>query len=323
MKNIFTLFIALAPAFLPGVAAFAAGEGTSSGVFLTLPSDPAVAALGGPGAVAWGGPSTLLNNPAGLAGVASAAAQLSHAAWLEGLNYNILSAAVPLKAGGVIGIGVRQMGYGKIDALDNTGAPAGDISPRDMAVSLGYGRELVGGWSAGLAGKYIDSRISASASAFALDGGLQYRRNRLALGASFENLGGKLKYNSEAYQLPLTFKTAGAYKIAAGWKLFASCDIPRSGAARAGAGAQRVFAFDGSFELAARAGYTSRYSRTGGFNGFSGGLGLTLKDFTFDYALSSLGELGLTHHFGIALRWGGSAAASEDDGPGLGVMFLN
>ena len=36
----------------------------------------------------------------------------------------------------------------------------------------------------------------------------------------------------------------------------------------------------------------------------TGGLGLVFKDFTFDYAFSAIGELGFTHHFGIALRWG-------------------
>lgn len=323
MKKSFILFMALAPAFLAGARAFAGGEGTSSGVFLTLPADPVTASLGGLGGVPGPVPSALHNNPAGLAGITQLSGELAHAAWLEGISYNVFTAAIPLRQGGVAAVGVRYLSYGGIDALDNTGAPAGDISPRDMALSAGWAKDLGGGWSAGAAGKYVNSRLTTTASAFALDGGLQYKAKKLSLGAAFENLGGKLKYNSEAYPLPFTLKAGGAYQAAPGWTLFAGGDIPRSGAVRAGAAAQRVFQFSGNIELAARAGYTSRYLRTGGVNGFSAGLGLALKDFTFNYALSSMGELGLTHTFGVGLRWGGSGAVAEYAGPGLGVMFLN
>jgi hypothetical protein len=324
MKTARVIFMALAPVLFAGGSSFAAGEGTSSGVFLTLPADPVTAAFGGMGAAAGAGPSALHNNPAALAGVKELSGELSHSSWLEGINYSVVSAAMPLRAGGVAAFGIRYLGYGEINALDSTGAPAGGITPRDLAVSAGWARELGDGWSAGAVGKYIDSRIVVSASAFALDGGLQYKAGKLTLGAAFENLGGKLKYNKAAYPLPFTFKAGGAYAPGPGWKFLAGGELPRSGSPRLGAGVQRAFRLSGGIELSARGGYTTRYARTGGLNGISGGAGVAVKDFAFDYAVSSMGELGLTHHFGIGLRWGGADAADEEaEGASMGVLFLN
>jgi len=304
MKKIIAILIAVMSGFPMSRILFAGGEGTSSGVFLTLPSAPSMAALGGPGAAAPGGPSVLYDNPAGLAAIKNIASELSHSAWLGGLNYDVFSVAVPFKSGDTVALGVRYMEYGIIDALDNTGNDAGHIVPRDMIVSAGYARAFANGLSAGLAGKYIDSKITMSASAFALDGGVRYRRDKLILGAAIINLGGKLRYAHEAYPLPLTYNLGASYRINPAWTLFSEMDIPRAGLSRAGCGAERSFQFGGDSAFTVRAGYANRYSRTGGVNGLSGGLGLALKTFTFDYAFNAIGELGVAHHFGIGLRWG-------------------
>jgi len=319
MKNLIIIAIIIASGLLMGGVAFAGGEGTSSGVFLTLPSGPVAAALAGSGATA-GGPSALYDNPAGLTNVDRVSNELSHAAWLEGLNYDVFSAAVPFGSFDTVAIGVRYMGYGSIDASDNTGFDAGHIAPRDMVVSAGYARAFADGWSAGLAGKYIESRITVSAFALALDGGLQYRQGGLVLGAALTNLGGKLKYVREAYPLPLTLNTGASYRLTPAWTVFAEGDSPRSGLARVGGGAERYFRSGGELEFVGRLGYSSRYSQTGGVNGLSGGIGLVFKSFKFDYAFSTLGELGFTHHFGVGLRWGGPKPANDEEISYMGVI---
>lgn len=295
------------------------GSGTVSAVFLTLPPDAVTAALGGTSAAARPLPAAVFGNPAGLAGVKTAAAEFSHSLWLGDISYNTLGAAAPC-LGGTAAIGLRYLRYGGIDALDNTGAAADSISPRDMAFSAAWAAELGGGWSAGAGGKYVDSRIAASASAFALDAGLRFSRGRITAGASVENLGGTLKFNKEAFRLPTLFKAGTAFQAGSMLQLFFDVSMPRSGAGWLSAGAQYPLTFKKT-ALNLRGGYTSRYSETGGFNGWSSGVGLIFKDFLFDYAFMAGGDLGAAHQFGLGMRWGAAEGAKDNAGAGMVMMI--
>jgi len=317
MKPLRRLMLAAA-AWLSAVGAFAGeGAGTSSGVFLTLPADAVTAALGGAAAAAQPAPSAVLGNPAGLAGVESIGVEFSHALWLEGISYNTLAAAVPA-AGGTAALGLRYLSYGGIDALDNTGAAAGSVSPRDMAVSVAWAGELGGGWAAGAGGKYVDSRIAASASTFALDAGVRYAAGRLAAGVSVENLGGELKFGREAYPLPRVLKLGGAYSAPSGLRLLADGNISGAGSGWVSAGAEYPYVLN-SAQLVLRGGYNTRYMAAGGLNGLSAGVGVKVRDFEFNYAFTAVGDLGVAHQFGIGLRWGGTAAGEKAEGS---AMFM-
>lgn len=293
------------------------GAGTASGMFLTLPHDPVSAARGGISSAGRASPLSLLGNPAGLADAQGPSAEFSHSFWLDGISYNTLAAAAPYR-GGVAAFGLRYLRYGEISALDNAGAPAGSYSPRDAAFSAGWATRD-GDWTAGAAVKYINSRIDASADAFAADGGLGYSAGAFSGGVSLENLGGKLKFGREAYPLPLLFKAGGSYKLDCGALLLAEGAIPRSGPGWAAAGAEYPLSMRG-MAFAVRGGYSGRYIRTGGLNGLTLGLGVSFGEFTFDYALTEAGELGAAHQFGLGLRWGGG----QDDGrekPGMMLLI--
>lgn len=290
------------------------GAGTSSAMFLTLPHDPAIAALGGVSSVGRASALSLLGNPAGLADAPARSAQFSHAFWLDGISYNTLAAAGPYY-GGVAAFGLRYLRYGEIDALDNAGADAGTYSPRDAAVSVGWGARA-GRWTAGGAVKYVSSRIDASADAFAVDSGLGYSAGDYSGGISLENLGGKLKFGREEYPLPLQFKAGASRRLPCGALLLLEGVLPRSGPGWLAAGGEYPLRLRG-IGLALRGGYSGRYGRTGGLNGLTLGLGLTSGDLTFDYALTEAGELGAAHQFGLGLRWGGGSAGEESERPGM------
>lgn len=315
------LFLTLAAAVLlqAGRPALAAdGAGTASGMFLTLPHDPVSAALGGISSVGRPSPLSVLGNPAGLAGVASRSAEFSHSFWLDGISYNTLAAAGPYR-GGNAAFGLRYLRYGEIDALDNAGGDAGTYSPRDMALSAGWGTSD-GDWSAGTSVKYVSSRIDAAADAFAVDGGLGYSAGRVKGGVSLENLGGKLKFGREAYPLPLLFKAGGSYRLDPGALLLLEGVVPRSGPGWLAAGAEYPVAIQG-MKLALRGGYSGRYLRTGGLNGLTLGLGVSFGEFSFNYALTEAGELGAAHQFGLGFRWGGAGDDSDPEKPGM-MMFI-
>jgi hypothetical protein len=317
MKPLRRLLLAAA-AWLSAAGAFAGeGAGTASGVFLTLPADAVTAALGGAAAAAQPSPAAVFGNPAGLGGVESVGVEFSHALWLEGISYNTLAAAVPA-VGGTAALGLRYLSYGGIDALDNTGATAGSMSPRDMAASAAWAGELGGGWAAGAGGKYVDSRIAASASTFALDAGLRYSAGRLAAGVSVENLGGELKFGRESYPLPLLFRLGGSYEAPSGLRLLLDGDIPGAGPGWVSSGLEYPYVIHGA-RLALRGGYSTRYIAAGGLNGLSAGVGVKVRDFEFNYAFTAVGDLGVAHQFGIGLRWGGAAAGEKAEGP---TMFM-
>lgn len=298
----------------------AAGDvaGTASGVFLTLPADPASASLGGIVSAGEATPYGVLSNPALLAGVKERDARFSHSFWLDGISYNSLAAAGPY-AGGTAAVGLRYLRYGAIDALDNTGADAGSYSPRDLALSAGWGTGYLG-WTAGAALKYVSCRVDSSADTFSADAGVGYAAGRFSGGLTAENIGGRLKFGREAYALPLQFRLGGAYRTPSGTLLLAEGVAPGSGPGWAAAGADYPLALPG-VALRLRAGLTTRYIDAGGFNGLTAGLGVLLGSFRFDYALTEAGELGASHQFGFGLRWGGPAAGDEDDGPGMGLLL--
>jgi hypothetical protein len=301
----------LAPA-----AGFAAGAaGNSSAVFLTLPPDAASASMGGiqaPGASA----SAALGDPAGLAW-AGGTAGFSHSFWFDGLSYNTMYAALPWGPG-TLGLGVRYMRYGGIEALDNTGAAAGSISPMDISAGAAYGVDLGGGWSAGAGVKYIRSRVASSVSGAAGDAGLDYRSGAFSAGASVQNAGGKLKFYKEAYPLPLLYRGRAAYKFGALTALVEG-NLQRSGPGWLACGAEYPLSVKAS-TLVLRAGYSGRYTDTGGLNGWSAGFGLGIRDTVISYAFVPAGELGSAHLFSVELRWGDGAGAGERGG-GM-VMYI-
>lgn len=274
--------------------------GTGSAAFLKLPADARAAALGETSAARPGGPLALFQNPADLAAARGAAA-FSHALLAEGVSYDALAGGYPL-GGGVLAAGAQSVSYGSFASLDNTGAPAGSLSPRDGAYALGYARRLTDGVLAGGAAKYISSKISGSASSAALDLGLSVFADDFYVGAALQNLGKGLKFNKEESPLPTNLKL-GVLIPYKRWNYTADLNFPKDGPAWAGGGAEYTFEPGGAWTLAARAGYSSSAPDAGTLSGLSAGFGLYFGKFTLDYAIRSQGLLGSTHHFGLAYHF--------------------
>jgi hypothetical protein len=296
--------ILMAVLLASGQAALAAdGNGTVSGAFLRLPPSAAAAGMGEAGVAVVSGSPAIFINPAGLAGVRGGYASFSRAAWADTLTFNTVSAAVNTPYGGVVGVGLRYLSYGKMDSFDNTGAAAGSLAPRDLAAEAGWAADLDRGFAAGFSVKYIESRIKNTASTFAVDGGITKRVGRTFFGAALQNVGGGLKYNKEESPLPRNLKMGMA--VPYGPDLLGVFDINVTRGAQpwlAVGGKYTSFLRDG-MALVLRAGYNTSANDTGGINGFTLGLGLSMPDLAVDYALRTMGDLGPTHHIGLSYRW--------------------
>lgn len=303
--------IALALWLALPAGAFAADNGTVSGLFLRLPTSAGGAGMGEAGVAVVAGSPAIFVNPAGLAGVKGGYASFSHSSWADSLSYSVMSAAVKTRSAGVFGVGMRSLSYGEMDALDNTGAPAGSIAPRDMAAEAGWATNLDWDRSLGVSFKYLSSRIKRTASSFAADIGFTQRAGNAFFGAALQNSGSGLKFGDEAYPLPLNLKLGVG--IPYGRNLLGAFDlnITRGASPWAAAGAKYTLPVSDGVSMSLRAGYNTASADTGGVNGFAAGFGVAGESLSFDYALRTMGELGLTHHLGLSFKW---------DMPGLKVV---
>lgn len=276
--------------------------GTGAAAFLRLPVDARSAGMGEAVAGMAGGPMALFQNPAGLAAASTATFAFSHALLMENISFDVLGAAVPLREKGVLGLGAQSLRFGSFASLDNTGAAAGSLSPRDTSFSAGYAVNLDEDMFAGAAVKYISSKISGSAATAALDAGLVMRGERIATGFTLQNIGSGLKFNKESSPLPRNLKIGVCVPYGEDWRWAADLNLPNDGPAWLAAGGEYTFRLKDAWTLFGRAGYNTAAADTKGVNGLSAGFGLSRKNLTFDYAFRTMGLLGSTHHLSLTLR---------------------
>jgi hypothetical protein len=278
-------------------------RGTSAAAFLALPADARSAALGGAVTALAGDAAGLNGNPAGLAGVEKREISLSHSPYVEESSYSNALYAQPV-GGGVLAVGVSYFSAGRIDRTDDSGAVAGDFSPSDGAGSLGYARRW-GGWSLGVAGKYIQTTVVESDSALAVDLGVQAPslwENRFRWGVSLRNGGGNIQLGNTARPLPLEVALGCAFAPVRGWLGTADLKFPRDNAPLPALGVERHFSPGAEWALAGRAGWNGRPdSSLEDLTGLTLGFGLARKGWGLDYAFSPLGDLGDAHHVTLKL----------------------
>lgn len=298
LRAILTLCLALGPA----AAARAADNGTVSGLFLRLPASAAGTGMGEAGVAVVAGSPAIFVNPAGLAGLKGGYASFSHSAWAESLSFNTLSAAVRTRYGAA-GMGLRYLSYGEIGALDNTGAPAGSMSPRDIALDAALASKLENGLSVGITGRYINSKIMRSASAVAFDLGVMGTAGRTFFGAALQNAGGGLEYGEDVSPLPLNLKLGAGLPYGRDFIAAVDLNLTRGAAPWVAVGGKYTLLVRDDVALAFRAGYNTASSDAGGLSGFALGVGVTGLAASFDYSLRTMGDFGLTHHIGLNFKW--------------------
>lgn len=281
-------------------------RGTSSAEFLKLPVSARAAALGGAVTAVSGDAAALAWNPAGLAQVEKRHAVLGHSPYVDGTSSSNGFFAQTLK-NGAWGAGFSYFSAGDIDeTAPGTGDVVGSFTPADWAGSLGYAHRL-GGWSLGLAGKYVQSKIVESDSTLGLDGGILspvFWQDRLRLGAGFRNAVGEIQLGSTARPLPFEASLGAALSPVKNWTLTGDLKFPRDNDPYAALGAEAIFSPLEKWRLAGRAGWNGGVdSDLGDLAGINLGLGVALNGIGIDYAFSPLGDLGDAHRFSLTLAF--------------------
>ena len=308
-KNIINVTVVAAALLACAGAAFAASTpGSSAFQFLQLGVGARPSAMGETFAGAADDVNALYWNPAGLAGLKSAEASMTHALWLEGITYSNLAYARPA-LGGTIGAAFNVLNSGNIQEADSGGTRLSEnYSLSDKMGLISYARSL-GGVKLGANLKYISSSIEEeSASAVAADVGVMYNgfpqwgRN-MRVGLAVQNLGTKAKYVSEEKNLPATIRAGGALDLRNDLLIASDLVYVEKGLnIHVGAEYTRPV---GKLVLAARAGYKSDTAKElGALSGLTAGLGVKWNGCQIDYAWNSFTDLGVTHRISLGLKFG-------------------
>jgi hypothetical protein len=284
--------------------AFAAKSdiGTAGAAFLKLGAGARPVAMGDAFAAATDDSTSIYWNPAGLNQIkGKGSLTLMHAIWFEDISYDWVSYACPYKNLGVFGIGVQYLSYGSLKKTDSTGLELGEFTPVDMALYLSYARKIKD-IDVGANLKYISSKIENTATAYAVDlGAMKKLNDKLSLGAAVQNVGTKLKYINDEEPLPMNIKLGGAYSLRDNWLAVLDINSPSDGEMFYGIGTEYCKKVNDKASVMCRAGYNTRNKDTGGLNGFTVGLGMKYKEYSFDYAFVPYGDLGDTNRISLSI----------------------
>ncbi len=155
-------------------------------------------------------------NPAGLAMLDHPQIVLSHVESFADLRHEFGAIAQPLGDGGLVtGLHFNGIWTDDLQGYDSHANPTGSFGYAAYAVGVSLSKEVAERLFVGATGKYISESISAySATGWAGDLGVQWvptDTSPFKLGGTVRNLGSKMSFIEEEFDLPLTLQGGISY----------------------------------------------------------------------------------------------------------------
>ncbi|MEX0607992.1 MAG: type IX secretion system protein PorQ [Balneolaceae bacterium] len=204
MRLVLSLFISIL--FCQSIVA----QNNTSSIFRFLDVTPAAnaAALGGNHVGLYSADFSLLNlNPAYLNADASGKISATYLNFFSDANMGFTNGAFHLDGIGTFAAGIRFMGYGDFEYLDENGNNLGGFNANDFSFTTAYSLELTENLNVGAGIDIIHSSYSTfKSTAAAISGGLFYRdtTSHFSAGLSIRNLGGQISaFDERREPLPL------------------------------------------------------------------------------------------------------------------------
>ena len=254
-------------------------------------------------------------NPAVLGLIGGSYISLSQNFWAQGLSAQHLIFTQSLSNDDAFSFGANYINFGNISTYNVVGnvlTANGNYSPIGFNLYGAYGLGLGNGFRAGLTGHFIfdDIQQNFPDKTVAFDAGLFFQpfQDPLYLSAVMSNLG----WNIDDTTLPLEFKTSAAYQMGFGDDLKKASNLLNLSVEadwylndgnyhQLGLGAEYWY----KNLIALRAGY--QFTNIGDLTGLTWltlGAGIKYGDWQLDYALVTLGELGVANQIGLSLKLG-------------------
>jgi len=281
--------------------------------FLRVGLSPRAAALGGSFVAATDDPDVIFYNPAGIYNLEETPVSFSYVNHLLDINLASLSVTRNIEGIGKFGASVQYINYGTFPRTDEYANKNGEFGAGEFAFSAAYAGLIDENFVYGANIKFIYSGIAEySSTAAGIDVGLQYLipEENFSFGFAVSNIGTQLsKYVSTNEELPLDV-SLGASKRLLHLPLRFFVDFHKLNE-RQNKIFNRLknFSFGGEFTLSKvlklRAGFDNekrtelKIGSFAGLAGFAIGLGITVKDYQFNYAYSSMGQIGALHRIGV------------------------
>jgi hypothetical protein len=293
------------------------GNGTTIFEFLRLDHSARTAALGGNMvATSEADVNSFFQNPATISDLLDRQASFSFQKNLLDINSGFAAYGRTFKGIGTFVGGVSYVNYGSFDGYDAVGNSTSSFSAGDLALQVGYAREIYPSLNAGATVKFIFSGIAGyHSSAAAVDLGLFYSlvEEQATIGLSILNLGTQITtYNGTSESLPTDIRI-GATKRLEGLPLTVNLGFSQLGDTyNKFFDRFKTVSFGGEFvitdNILLRLGYNNQQredlsaSSSVGLSGISAGLGVHVSGFKLDYAVSSWGVIGMLHQFTVSTK---------------------
>ena len=168
--------------------------GTTIGQFLLIEPSARIAGMGNAGVSVRDGLDAAYFNPAVIGLLHNANVQFTHSAWLADITYDYVAVSLPAGKWGNLAASLTALNSGEIDVRTVT-QPLGTgerYSVSDVAIGVGYGRQVTDRFSAGARVSYVQETIwNSSLKTVVFDFGTLYQVSErgLRIGASLSNFG--------------------------------------------------------------------------------------------------------------------------------------
>lgn len=302
MRNLFK-YTFLSLAFVLNALAQSPSEnaGGASVLFLRTDVSARVAGLGGTFVAVANDENALFYNPAGLAHLNLGSVAANHTRWFEDIEINNLTLGYNLDRKLGIALAVSNLSMPEIQGKDAFGLPTSKIDVSSNIIHLGLGYKIHPSLFLGVGLKYFQDNLDTfSASGVALDAGFYMNTvvSGLSVGASVQNIGGSIQYDTQKEKIPFTIRAGISYRM---------------GTTGFRASVDGVKTLDSDVAIATSLEYTlmrilslrfgNQLRRDRDFTpGFGAGINIKNK-YVVDYTYSEFESLGETHRVGLTFRF--------------------
>lgn len=180
-----------------------AAEGSPAYNFLNIPSSAHAFALGGSGIAVIDDDVALADqNPALIGPEIESQANFNYMLYMSSGNFAGVRYGMAAGERGAWALGIRYLNYGSITRFDQWGIEGGDFSPQDLTIEGTYSHDITDRWRGGVNLRMVYSNYdSYTAFALAADLGVNYYDDEhdLSFSAVIKNAGGQLKRFHTAY----------------------------------------------------------------------------------------------------------------------------
>jgi len=277
--------------------------------FLQLGMNSRMSALGNAGSSLVGGIMASQSNPAGFGGIKQQEMAFSHIQHVEGISFSYAGYGYPLKVPYrevYLGVSVLHGVYGDLERTEvvtgsNRLKKVGSFSASDSAGTLTVSGKVLDKLMLGVNLRYLQENIGGvRGSGYGLDLGGIYevkREREVKLGFVVKHLGKGIQLDREMTPLPTAYSIGISGLLMK--SLFVSVDVerPKVGSLE--------FKFGGEYRLGKKVSFRagSRGSQDP-ITQIGFGVGINVKRFRIDYALTPFEQFGNMHRLSGTIRFG-------------------